>query len=62
MERDFWYTSSRRLADLESPEDVGREAARRAVRRLGGRKGETMDEHRDKARERYAAIYLEDAR
>jgi PmbA protein len=43
MERDFWYTSARRLADLESPEDVGREAARRAVRRLGGRKGETME-------------------
>jgi PmbA protein len=43
MERDYWYTSARRLADLESPETVGREAARRAVRRLGGRKGETVE-------------------
>ena len=43
MERDFWYTSARRLADLRSPEEVGREAARRAVRRLGGRKGETTE-------------------
>ena len=29
--------------DLEAPEAVGREAARRAVRRLGGRKGETTE-------------------
>jgi PmbA protein len=43
MERDFWYTSARHLGDLQAPEEVGREAARRAVRRLGGRKGETME-------------------
>jgi PmbA protein len=43
MERDYWYTSARHLADLESPEEVGREAARRAVRRLGGRKGGTTE-------------------
>jgi PmbA protein len=43
MERDYWYTSARHLADLESPEEIGREAARRAVRRLGGRKGETVE-------------------
>jgi PmbA protein len=43
MERDYWYTSARRLADLDSPEAVGREAARRAVRRLGGRKGATVE-------------------
>lgn len=43
MERDYWYTAARRLADLEQPEEVGREAARRAVRRLGGRKGETVE-------------------
>lgn len=43
MERDYWYTSARRLADLEAPEAVGREAARRAVRRLGGRKGKTVE-------------------
>ena len=43
MERDYWYTAARHLKDLEQPEDVGREAARRAVRRLGGRKGETVE-------------------
>jgi PmbA protein len=43
MERDYWYTSARHLADLESPEAVGREAARRAVRRLGARKGRTVE-------------------
>jgi PmbA protein len=43
MERDYWYTSARHLADLEPPEEIGREAARRAVRRLGGRKGETTE-------------------
>ncbi len=43
MERDYWYTSARHLADLESPEEIGREAARRAVRRLGGRKGATTE-------------------
>jgi PmbA protein len=43
MERDYWYTAARHLADLEPPEAVGREAARRAVRRLGGRKGETVE-------------------
>jgi PmbA protein len=43
MERDYWYTSARHLADLESPEKIGREAARRAVRRLGARKGETVE-------------------
>jgi PmbA protein len=43
MERDYWYTSARHLADLESPEDIGREAARRALRRLGARKGATME-------------------
>jgi PmbA protein len=43
MERDYWYTAARRLKDLEQPEEVGREAARRAVRRLGGRKGQTAE-------------------
>src|SRR5262245_749565 len=43
MERDYWYTAARHLADLQQPEEVGREAARRAVRRLGGRKGRTME-------------------
>lgn len=38
MQRDFWYSAARSLARLESPESVGREAARRTVRRLGARK------------------------
>src|SRR6185312_8591961 len=38
MQRDYWYSAARSLARLESPESVGREAARRTVRRLGGRK------------------------
>ena len=37
MQRDYWDTGARRMADLESPEAVGQEAARRALRRLGGR-------------------------
>jgi PmbA protein len=43
MERDYWYSSARRLAGLESPEAVGREAARRACRRLGARKQVTTE-------------------
>ncbi len=38
MQRDYWYSVARTLSKLESPESVGREAARRAVRRLGARK------------------------
>ncbi|HET9180546.1 MAG TPA: metallopeptidase TldD-related protein [Candidatus Angelobacter sp.] len=38
MQRDFWYSAARSLVRLQSPESVGREAARRAVRRLGARK------------------------
>jgi PmbA protein len=37
LERDYWYTVSRRPEDLEAPEHVGEEAARRAVRRLDAR-------------------------
>lgn len=37
LERDYWYTVSRHPGDLESPESVGEEAARRAVRRLNAR-------------------------
>lgn len=43
MERDSWYTSGRRLAALEGPEAVGREASRRACRRLGARKQTTAE-------------------
>jgi len=42
MQRDFWSTSARRIADLESPEDIGQEAARRAIRRLGARRVPTQ--------------------
>jgi PmbA protein len=41
MERDYWYTTARKLAALDTPEAVGREAARRACRRLGARKHAT---------------------
>jgi PmbA protein len=38
MQRDYWFSVARTLARLESPEAVGREAARRTLRRLGARK------------------------
>lgn len=41
MERDYWYTASRRLDGLLSPEELGRIAAERALRRLGARQPET---------------------
>ena len=42
MQRDGWWSSARRMADLESPESVGAEAARRTVRRLGARRVSTQ--------------------
>jgi PmbA protein len=42
MQRDGWWSSARRLADLESPEAIGKEAARRALRRLGARRVATQ--------------------
>jgi PmbA protein len=42
MQRDGWWSSARRLADLESPESIGKEAARRALRRLGARRVPTQ--------------------
>jgi len=42
MERDYWYTSARSAAGLESPESVGRIAAERALRRLNARKVPTQ--------------------
>ena len=38
MQRDYWYTAARDIADLETAAAVGRKAAERSVRRLGGRK------------------------
>ena len=42
MQRDGWWSSARRLADLESPESIGKEAARRTLRRLGARRVATQ--------------------
>jgi PmbA protein len=42
MERDFWYSSARSHAKLDSPAAVGRRAAERTVRRLGARKVPTQ--------------------
>lgn len=42
MQRDGWWSSARRLKDLESPEAVGAEAARRTLRRLGARRMPTQ--------------------
>jgi PmbA protein len=42
MQRDGWWSGARRLADLDSPEAVGKEAARRTLRRLGARKVPTQ--------------------
>jgi len=42
MERDFWYSSARSHAKLDSPANVGRRAAERTVRRLGARKVPTQ--------------------
>ena len=42
MQRDGWWSSSRCFAQLESPESVGEEAARRTLRRLGARRVPTQ--------------------
>ena len=42
MQRDYWYSTARTLAKLESPEEVGRIAAERTLRRLGARKLKTQ--------------------
>jgi PmbA protein len=42
MQRDYWFSVARTLTKLESPEEVGREAARRTLRRLGARKVKTQ--------------------
>jgi len=43
MERDYWYSAKRKLADLDSPESIGARAAERALRRLGARKVSTAE-------------------
>ena len=42
MQRDGWWSSARRLSDLDTPESIGKEAARRTLRRLGARKVPTQ--------------------
>ena len=42
MQRDSWWSGARRMGDLDSPESVGREAARRTVGRLGARRVPTQ--------------------
>jgi PmbA protein len=42
MQRDGWWSSARSFALLDSPEDVGKEAARRTLRRLGARRVATQ--------------------
>jgi PmbA protein len=41
MQRDYWFSVSRNLKNLESPEHVGKIAAQRTLRRLGARKVKT---------------------
>ena len=41
MQRDYWFSSSRQAAQLDKPDIVGLEAARRTVRRLDARKIDT---------------------
>jgi PmbA protein len=38
MQRDYWYSTARDPAQLDSPASIGREAAKRAIARLGARK------------------------
>jgi PmbA protein len=41
--RGFHYSAKRHLAELDAPEDVGREATRRTLRKLGARKVPTCE-------------------
>lgn len=43
MQRDYWYSVARDAKLLESPEMVGKHAARRSLRRLGSRKLSTRE-------------------
>jgi PmbA protein len=38
MQRDYWYSSSRDWHELQEPEAIGRESARRTIARLEPRK------------------------
>jgi PmbA protein len=43
MQRDYWYSSNRKFAKLESSKSVGEKAAQRVLRRLGARKVKTCE-------------------
>jgi PmbA protein len=43
MQRDYWYSSNRKFANLESSKSVGEKAARRVLQRLGARKVKTCE-------------------
>ena len=43
MQRDYWYSVKRKFHELDSPEQIGQEAARRTVRRLGSRSISTQE-------------------
>lgn len=43
MQRDYWYSVKRKFHQLDSPEHVGQEAARRTVRRLGSKQISTQE-------------------
>lgn len=43
MQRDYWMSAGRRLADLEAADQVGRRAAERALRRLGAKRPATCE-------------------
>jgi len=42
MQRDYWYSSKRKLCQLQAAESIGKTAARRTLRRLGARKVKTQ--------------------
>jgi PmbA protein len=42
MQRDYWWSQARAFRDLDSPESVGQEAARRTLRLLGARRVPTQ--------------------
>ena len=43
MQRDYWFSVKRKFKELDSPEQIGQEAARRTVRRLGSRSLSTQE-------------------
>ena len=42
LQKDYWYSSQLSLAKLDTPENIGAEAARRTLRRLGARRVPTQ--------------------